>query len=113
MAQDPTTDTDLLRSQMSRTESVSQRSPLSRLATLALLDEIDRLRYEVELTGAQFLRQHAAIVRLTDERDQLHIAIHGGCDCPAPFDTCPHDEPLLPALNACREALREERTRRG
>ena len=62
------------------------------------------------------------LVTLNDaraERDELRIAIHGGCGCPAPYTECPHDEPLLPALNnartklaaavAERDALRTER----
>ena len=45
----------------------------------------------------------AAALRATEtDRDQLRIAIHGGCGCSAPYTDCPHDEPLLPALNAAR-----------
>jgi hypothetical protein len=49
----------------------------------------------------------ADVLALLDERDELEIAIHGGCGCPAPYDQCPHDEPLLPALNAARTRLNE------
>jgi hypothetical protein len=52
----------------------------------------------------------ALLARLTAaeaERDEALIAINGGCGCPAPFDTCPHDEPLLPALNDARARIAE------
>lgn len=42
--------------------------------------------------------------------EELRIAIHG-CDCPAPYDQCPHGEPFIEAENRlCRErdALRAE-----
>lgn len=47
----------------------------------------------------------ATVLALLDEIDELNITIHGGCGCPAPYDQCPHHEPLLPALNAARTEL--------
>lgn len=36
---------------------------------------------------------------------ELYIAIHGDCGCPPPWDQCPHNEPLLPALNDARRTI--------
>lgn len=56
--------------------------------------------------GADLIAELAAALRAAEaERDELRIAIHGGCGCPAPYTECPHDEPLLPALNAARRRL--------
>jgi hypothetical protein len=49
----------------------------------------------------------ARLIAAEKERDEALIAINGGCGCPAPFDTCPHDEPLLPALNDARARIAE------
>jgi hypothetical protein len=40
------------------------------------------------------------------EATELGIAISGGCGCPAPYDTCTHDEPLLHAVNRLTEQNR-------
>lgn len=39
------------------------------------------------------------LTALLSERDDLDIAINGGCGCAAPYDQCSHDEPLRDAHN--------------
>lgn len=47
--------------------------------------------------------QGAELVAVRAERDALRAAIHG-CHCPAPYDECPHDEPLLMQVDKLRVA---------
>ena len=73
------------------------------------LAEIKRKRARIALPLANHADADwliAEVERLRDENRELHISIEGGCGCPAPYDTCPHDEPLLPALNRARVELR-------
>lgn len=51
----------------------------------------------------------ASIESLWAERDELRISIHG-CSCPAPYDQCVHDEPLLKQVERLERKLLEART---
>lgn len=65
------------------------------------------------MTSAEYVREleanHTALVKahnilwreycdLKADNEKLRIAING-CQCPAPYTECPHDEPFLAAVN--------------